>query len=93
MAQALYPGVCVCVCVWPQLASVAHYGELNGDPMRDPEIVFEVVAGSFLGPQPETPGLRGCRGGAISVLRRTGRTVFSSRKTPRGCSEEVKRLE
>jgi hypothetical protein len=27
--------------------SVAHYGEQNGDAMRDLEIVFEVVAGSF----------------------------------------------
>jgi hypothetical protein len=25
-----------------ELASVAHYGEENGDLMRDPEIVFEV---------------------------------------------------
>jgi hypothetical protein len=30
-----------------ELVSVAHYGEQNGDPMRDPEIVFEVVAGSW----------------------------------------------
>jgi hypothetical protein len=28
-----------------QLVSVAHYGEQNGDLMRDPEIVFEVAAG------------------------------------------------
>jgi hypothetical protein len=28
-----------------ELVSVAHYGEQNGDPMRDPEIVFEVAAG------------------------------------------------
>ena len=27
--------------------SVAHYGEQNGDLMRDPEIVFEVVTGSW----------------------------------------------
>jgi hypothetical protein len=26
-----------------ELVSVAHYGEQNGDPMRDPEIVFEVA--------------------------------------------------
>jgi hypothetical protein len=25
--------------------SVAHYGEQNGDPVRDPEIVFEVQPG------------------------------------------------
>jgi hypothetical protein len=25
------------------LVSVAHYGELNGDPMRDPDMVFEVM--------------------------------------------------
>lgn len=31
-----------------QLVSVAHYGEQNGDLMRDPEIVFEVVAGAWL---------------------------------------------
>jgi hypothetical protein len=30
-----------------ELVSVAHYGELNGDLMRDPEIVFEVIAGSW----------------------------------------------
>jgi hypothetical protein len=30
-----------------ELVSVAHYGVQNGDPMRDPEIVFEVVAGSW----------------------------------------------
>jgi hypothetical protein len=30
-----------------QLVSVAHYGEQNGDPMRDPEIVFEVAAGGW----------------------------------------------
>jgi hypothetical protein len=30
-----------------ELVSVAHYGELNGDLMRDPEIVFEVVAGGW----------------------------------------------
>jgi hypothetical protein len=29
------------------LVSVAHYGEQNGDPMRDPEIVFEIAAGSW----------------------------------------------
>jgi hypothetical protein len=29
-----------------ELVSVAHYGEQNGDPMRDPEIAFEVAAGS-----------------------------------------------
>jgi hypothetical protein len=28
-----------------ELVSVAHYGEQNGDLMRDPEIVFEVVSG------------------------------------------------
>src|SRR5262245_32959183 len=27
-----------------ELVSVAHYGEQNGDLMRDPEIVFEVAA-------------------------------------------------
>jgi hypothetical protein len=27
-----------------ELVSVAHYGEENGDLMRDPEIVFEVAA-------------------------------------------------
>jgi hypothetical protein len=30
-----------------ELVSVAHYGEQNGDLMRDPEIVFEVVAGAW----------------------------------------------
>jgi hypothetical protein len=30
-----------------ELVSVAHYGEQNGDPMRDPEIVFEVMAGTW----------------------------------------------
>jgi hypothetical protein len=30
-----------------ELVSVAHYGEMNGDLMRDPEIVFEVAAGSW----------------------------------------------
>jgi hypothetical protein len=30
-----------------ELVSVAHYGEQNGDPMRDPEIVFEVSAGQW----------------------------------------------
>ena len=25
------------------VVSVAHYGEQNGDPMRDPEMLFEVV--------------------------------------------------
>jgi hypothetical protein len=30
-----------------ELVSVAHYGEQNGDLMRDPEIVFEVVAGQW----------------------------------------------
>jgi hypothetical protein len=30
-----------------ELVSVAHYGEQNGDLMRDPEIVFEVVAGGW----------------------------------------------
>jgi hypothetical protein len=29
------------------LVSVAHYGELNGDLMRDPEIVFEVADGQW----------------------------------------------
>jgi hypothetical protein len=30
-----------------ELISVAHYGEQNGDAMRDPEIVFEVAAGQW----------------------------------------------
>jgi hypothetical protein len=30
-----------------ELVSVAHYGEENGDLMRDPEIVFEVAAGTW----------------------------------------------
>jgi hypothetical protein len=30
-----------------ELMSVAHYGEQNGDVMRDPEIVFEVAAGQW----------------------------------------------
>jgi hypothetical protein len=30
-----------------ELVSVAHYGEQNGDLMRDPEIVFEVAAGEW----------------------------------------------
>jgi hypothetical protein len=30
-----------------ELVSVAHYGELNGDLMRDPEVVFEVAAGQL----------------------------------------------
>ena len=30
-----------------ELVSVAHYGEQNNDPMRDPEIVFEVAAGQW----------------------------------------------
>src|SRR5262249_513506 len=30
-----------------ELVSVAHYGEQAGDLMRDPEIVFEVAAGSW----------------------------------------------
>jgi hypothetical protein len=30
-----------------ELVSVAHYGEQNGDFMRDPEIVFEVAAGTW----------------------------------------------
>jgi hypothetical protein len=29
------------------LVSVAHYTQQNGDPMRDPEIVFEVMAGEW----------------------------------------------
>ena len=30
-----------------ELVSVAHYGEQNGDLMRDPEVVFEVAAGQW----------------------------------------------
>jgi hypothetical protein len=30
------------------VVSVAHYGEQNSDPMRDPEILFEVEAGNLL---------------------------------------------
>ena len=30
-----------------ELVSVAHYGEQNGDLMRDPEIVFEVADGQW----------------------------------------------
>jgi hypothetical protein len=30
-----------------ELVSVAHYGEQNGDLMRDPEIVFEVSDGEW----------------------------------------------
>jgi hypothetical protein len=30
-----------------ELVSVAHYGEQGGDPMRDPEIVFEVLGGEW----------------------------------------------
>ncbi len=30
-----------------ELVSVAHYGEQQGDLMRDPEIVFEVAAGQW----------------------------------------------
>lgn len=30
-----------------ELVSVAHYSQQNGDPMRDPEVVFEVVADSW----------------------------------------------
>lgn len=30
-----------------ELVSVAHYGEQNGDLMRDPEIVFEVAVGQW----------------------------------------------
>jgi hypothetical protein len=30
-----------------ELVSVAHYGEQNGDAMRDPEIVFELAAGEW----------------------------------------------
>jgi hypothetical protein len=30
-----------------EVVSVAHHGEQNGDLMRDPEIVFEVVAGTW----------------------------------------------
>jgi hypothetical protein len=30
-----------------ELVSVAHYGEQNGDLMRDPEIVFEVSVGTW----------------------------------------------
>jgi hypothetical protein len=30
-----------------ELVSVAHYGEQNGDLMRDPEIVFEVVSAGW----------------------------------------------
>jgi hypothetical protein len=30
-----------------ELVSVAHYGESNGDLMRDPEIVFEVSDGQW----------------------------------------------
>lgn len=30
-----------------ELVSVAHSGERNGDPRRDPEIVSEVVAGEW----------------------------------------------
>jgi hypothetical protein len=30
-----------------ELVSVAHYGEQNGDLMRDPEIIFEIVAGQW----------------------------------------------
>ncbi len=29
------------------LVSVCHYGRQNGDPMRDPEIVFEIVDGQW----------------------------------------------
>jgi hypothetical protein len=29
------------------LVSVAHYGEQDSDPMRDPEVVFEVVSGEW----------------------------------------------
>jgi hypothetical protein len=29
------------------LVSVAHYGEQNGDLMRDPEIIFEVAEGQW----------------------------------------------
>jgi hypothetical protein len=37
------PGVYMAVSVeriGPELYSIAHYGEQNGDPMRDPEMVF-----------------------------------------------------
>jgi hypothetical protein len=30
-----------------ELVSVAHYGEQNGDAMRDPEILFEVAASEW----------------------------------------------
>jgi hypothetical protein len=30
-----------------ELVSITHYGEQNGDLMRDPEIVFEVAAGTW----------------------------------------------
>jgi hypothetical protein len=30
-----------------EVVSVAHYGEENGDLMRDPEVVFEVAAGTW----------------------------------------------
>jgi hypothetical protein len=33
------------------VVSVAHYGEQNGDPMRDPEMLFEVV--EEVGREPE----------------------------------------
>ena len=33
------------------VVSVAHYGEQNGDPMRDPEMLFEVV--EEVGKEPE----------------------------------------
>ena len=32
------------------LVSVAHYGEQHGDPMRDPEMVFEVTEDMGWGP-------------------------------------------
>ena len=32
----------------PNRLSVAHYDELNGDPLRDPEIVFKPVDGQFV---------------------------------------------
>jgi len=33
------------------VVSVAHYGEQNGDPMRDPEMLFEVAEGESRQPE------------------------------------------
>ena len=41
-APKTYMALCV-ECIAPQMFSLAHYGEQNGDPMRDPDVVLWIA--------------------------------------------------